>query len=58
MKQNIATSVHNMLTDEIRETKMKEKGSVDETNISNFIKNLNLYTKRTTLATKGESKAE
>ena len=47
-----------MLTDEIRETKMKEKGSVDETNISNFIKNLNLYTKRTTLATKGESNAE
>ena len=47
-----------MLTDEIRETKMKEKGSVDETNISNFIKNLNLHTKRTTLATKGESKAE
>ena len=37
---------------------MKEKGSVDESNISNFVKNSDLYTKLTTLATKAELKAE
>ena len=51
-------SAYNKFTDKMCERKTKEKGLVDESNISNFIKNSDLNTKFSTLATKAELKAE
>ena len=51
-------SVYNKFTDKMHERKTKEKWLVDESNISNCIKNSDLNTKFSTLATKAELKAE
>ena len=45
-------------TNKILETRKKEKGLIDKSSISNFVKNADWNTKLATVATKGELKAE
>ena len=45
-------------TNKILETRIKEKGLIDKSSISNFVKNADWNTKLATVATKGELKAE
>ena len=55
--RHFGTSDYNKFTKEIIDTKIREKGSLDKSNISNLVKTLDLHTK-VTLATKLESKVE
>ena len=48
------TTDYNKVTSEILETKIKQKGFVDKSSISNLVKGSDLNTKFATLATKAE----
>ena len=52
----LTTSDYNKFSGELLEVKIKEKGFVDTSNISNPVKNFDLNTKLATLATKAELK--
>ena len=54
----LATSDYNKFTGKLPEVKIKEKGFVDKSNISNPVKNFDSNTKLATLATKAELKTE
>ena len=58
MRKYCTTSDKNKWTSEILGPKIKEKWLVNESNISNLVKNPDLNTKLVTLATKTELKAE
>ena len=58
MRKYCTTSDKNKWTSEILGPKVKEKWLVNESNISNLVKNPDLNTKLVTLATKTELKAE
>ena len=57
MRKHFTTSDKNKSTSEILDPKIKEKVLVNESNISNLVKNPDLNTKLVTLATKTELKA-
>ena len=57
-KKSFTTSDYNKFTKEILDAKIKEKGLVDKSDISNFIKNSDLNTKPAALATQAKLKAE
>ena len=58
MKKYFTTSDYNESTSEILDAKIKEKGLLNKSNISNLIKNFDLNKKLATSATKAELKAE
>ena len=58
MRKYCTTSDKNKWTSEILGPKIKEKWLVNESNISNLVKNPDLNTKLVTLATKTKLKAE
>ena len=57
-KKNFTSSDYNKFTKEILDAKIKEKGSVNKSDISHLVQNSDLNTKLTTLATKAELKTE
>ena len=57
MRKYFTTSDKNKSTSEILDPKIKEKGLVNESNISKLVENPDLNTKLVTLATKTELKA-
>ena len=57
-KKYFTTSDYNKFTKKILNVKIKEKGLLDKSNISNLVENSDLNTKLATLATKAELEAE
>ena len=57
-KKYFTTSDYNRFTKKILNVKIKEKGLLDKSNISNLVENSDLNTKLATLATKAELEGE
>ena len=58
LKKYFTTSDYNKCTSKILDAKIKEKVLANKSNISNLVKNSDLNTKLTALATKAELKVE